>query len=80
MNNNLPPITVITATYNLIKNGRKEFFKQCLESVHNQTYPNIEHLIIDGASSDGTVEMLQEYADKGWIKYISEPDSGIYDG
>lgn len=79
MNNNLPLITVITATYNLIKNGRKEFFKQCLESVHNQTYPNIEHLIIDGASSDGTVEMLQEYAGKGWIKYISEPDSGIYD-
>ena len=79
MNKNLPPITVITATYNLIKNGRKEFFKQCLESVHNQTYPNIEHLIIDGASTDGTVEILQEYADKGWIKYISEPDSGIYD-
>ena len=79
MNNNLPPITVITATYNLIKNGRKEFFKQCLESVHNQTYPNIDHLIVDGASSDGTVEMLQEYAAKGWIKYISEPDSGIYD-
>ncbi len=76
MNNNLPKITVITVTYNLIKNGRKEFFKQCVESVHNQTYPNIEHLIIDGASSDGTVEMLQEYADKGWIKYISEPDSG----
>ena len=79
MSKSLPQITVITVTYNLIKNGRKEFFKQCVESVHNQTYPNIEHLIIDGASTDGTVEMLQEYADKGWIKYISEPDSGIYD-
>ena len=79
MNNNLPKITVITVTYNLIKNGRKEFFKQCLESVHNQTYPNIEHLIIDGASTDGTAEILQEYADKGWIKYISEPDKGLWE-
>ena len=76
MNENLPTITVITVTYNLIKNGRKEFFKQCLESVHNQTYQNIEHLIIDGASTDGTLDIIKEYANKGWIKYISEPDSG----
>ena len=75
----LPQITVITVTYNLLKNGRRDAFLQCLESVHNQTYPNIEHLIIDGASTDGTVEMLQEYAEKGWIKYVSEPDSGVCD-
>lgn len=76
----LPTITVITVTFNLIENGRKDFFRQCLESVHNQTYPNIEHLIIDGASTDGTVEILKEYAQKGWIKYISEPDKGLWEG
>ena len=74
-----PKVTIVTITYNLINAQREKTFKQCLESVHNQTYSNIEHLIIDGASTDGTVEILQEYADKGWIKYISEPDSGIYD-
>ena len=77
MNN--PKVTIITATYNLIKNNRKDYFIQALESVHNQSYENIEHLIIDGASNDGTVELLEEYSKKGWIKYISEPDKGIYD-
>lgn len=74
-----PLVTVVTVTYNLIKSGRQEDFGRCLESVHNQTYKNIEHIIIDGASSDGTIELIKEYADKGWIKYISEPDTGIYD-
>ncbi len=74
-----PQITIITVTFNLIKNGREAFFRQNLESVHNQTYPNIEHLIVDGASTDGTLDILKEYADKGWIRYISEPDSGVGD-
>ena len=74
-----PKVTIITATYNLIKNNRKDFFIQNLESVRSQTYGNIEHLIVDGASDDGTVELLEEYRKKGWIKYISEPDNGIYD-
>ena len=77
--NNSPLVTIITATYNLIKNNRKDYFVQALESVHNQTYKSIEHLIIDGASDDGTVELLQKYQDKGWIKYYSELDKGIYD-
>ena len=47
--NTLPKVTIITATYNLIKNNRKDYFIQALESVHNQSYENIEHLIIDGA-------------------------------
>lgn len=72
-------VSVITVTYNLIENNRKKYFRQCLESVHNQDYQNIEHLIIDGGSTDGTVNLIKEFADKGWIKYISEPDKGIYD-
>ena len=73
-----PKVTIITITYNLIKAKRKKTFKQCLESVHNQTYKNIEHIIIDGASTDGTLDLIKEYADKGWITYYSEPDNGIY--
>ena len=74
-----PLVTIVTATYNLIKQGRKNWFIQNLESVRSQTYSNIEHIIIDGASTDGTLEILEEYQNKGWIKYYSEPDAGIYD-
>jgi len=79
MNKKLPKVTVVTATFNLIQDGREHFFRQCVESIHTQTYKNIEHLIIDGASSDGTVELIKEYANKGWVKYISEPDKGMCD-
>lgn len=74
-----PKITIITITYNLIKAGRGDYFKQCLRSVHDQTYANIEHLVIDGGSTDGTLEIIKEYKKKGWIEYFSEPDKGIYD-
>lgn len=74
-----PKITIITATYNLLKAKRKEMFAQNVESVQKQTYKNIEHIVIDGASTDGTVEMLEEYQKQGLIKYYSEPDKGIYD-
>lgn len=74
-----PLVTIVTITYNLIANNRKEKFIQALESVKNQTYENIEHIVIDGASNDGTINLIKEYADKGWINYISEPDTGLYD-
>lgn len=72
-------VTVITTTFNLIKNDRVDFFKQCVESVHSQDYQHIEHLVIDGASSDGSLEIIREYEQKGWLTCISEPDKGIYD-
>lgn len=74
-----PLITIVTITYNLIKAGREQTFRQCVESVHNQTYKNIEHIIIDGASNDGSLDLIKEYEDKGWIKCYSEPDKGIFD-
>ena len=77
--NEAPLVTVITVCYNLLKNGRAGHFRQCLKSVSTQDYPAIEHLVIDGASQDGTVEQLEQYARQGWIRYISEPDTGIYD-
>ncbi len=79
MNNKQPLVTIVTVVFNLIKSGRKEFFEQNLKSVHDQTYGNIEHIIVDGASNDGTLDLIKEYADKGWIRYISEKDAGIYD-
>jgi len=72
-------VSIITVCFNPIKAGRKEFFKQMIESVQKQTYSNIEHLIIDGASNDGTVEYIKKLVkNKKNIKFISEPDTGIY--
>lgn len=75
----VPLLTVITPTFNLVKAGRVDHFKQSLQSVRNQTYSNIEHIVIDGGSTDGTLDLLQEIQKRGDIKFISEPDGGIYD-
>lgn len=74
-----PLVTIVTITYNLKKNNREVFFRQCVESVRNQNYKNIEHLVIDGASKDGTIDLIKEYADMGWVKFFSESDRGVYD-
>lgn len=76
---NIPKVTIITITYNIIKENREELFEECLRSIHNQTYSNIEHIIIDGASNDGTLELIKKYADKGWVNFYSEPDNGVDD-
>lgn len=68
MNN---PLVSIICT---CKNNR-EYIRQCLESVLKQDYENFEFLIQDGASSDGTVEIIREYRDKR-IKLVTTPDSG----
>ncbi len=75
----LPVVTVITVTWNLVRSERVDYVRECIESVHAQDYPEIEHLIVDGASDDGTLDILAEYEQKGWIKCYSEPDAGIYD-
>lgn len=68
----LPSLSVITATYNV-----KKRLPQLIKSICEQTCKDIEWIVIDGASTDGTVELLQ---DNNEIDYwISEPDSGIYD-
>jgi len=66
-------ISIITAVYN-----GKEFLEDAIKSVLNQTYPHVEYIIIDGASTDGTVEIIKKYESK-IAKYLSEPDKGIYD-
>lgn len=68
-------VTIITPVYNAEKD-----IEACILSVAGQTYANKEHLLIDGVSTDGTLEIIKRYAEKyPHIKLISEKDDGIYD-
>ncbi len=66
-------ITIITVVFN-----NRKTIKTAIESVLNQTYNNIEYIIIDGGSSDGTLDILYNFKDKVAL-IISESDHGIYD-
>lgn len=76
---NQPLVTVVTIVKNLLKNNREHTFKQCVDSVLKQQYPHIEHLVVDGASTDGTVPLLKIYEEGHYLHFISSPDTGIYD-
>ncbi|MGE3538400.1 MAG: glycosyltransferase family 2 protein [Candidatus Tectimicrobiota bacterium] len=72
-NSELPLVTVLTIVLN-----RQKTLPQTIASVLSQSYPNIEYVIVDGASTDGTLEVLKQFDDQiDW--WISEPDSGIAD-
>ena len=72
-NKNLPLVTIITVVFN----GKKHLEKT-IQSIINQTYKNIEYIIIDGGSTDGTLDIIKKYEDR--IDYwISEKDKGISD-
>ena len=65
-------VSIITVTYN-----SSRYIKDCIESVYSQTYPYIEHIIIDGGSQDNTIEVIKNL--KSHVKVlISEKDNGIY--
>ncbi len=69
-------ISIITATFNSGATLRDTF-----ESVLAQTYKDIEYIVVDGKSKDNTIEIIKEYEPKfnGSMRWISEPDKGIYD-
>jgi len=68
-----PLVSVITVTYNA-----KSYLEQTIQSVFAQTYPHIEYIIIDGASTDGTLDIIKRH-EKKIAFWVSEKDNGIYD-
>lgn len=74
----IPLITIATVTYNA-----EATLERTLESVAQQDYAYIEHLVIDGCSNDGTLELIQHYVEanisRHQIRLIREPDKGLYD-
>jgi glycosyltransferase involved in cell wall biosynthesis len=69
---NLPSISIITPSFN---QGR--FLEECIDSVLSQNYPNLEFIIMDGGSSDGSVEIIKKY-EKYLTYWQSQPDGGQY--
>lgn len=70
---NDPFLSVITVVFN-----GSQYIEQTIQSVINQSYQNIEYIIVDGGSTDGTIEIIRRYEDQ--INYwVSETDNGLYD-
>ena len=65
-------VSIITVVYNDV-----EHIEQTIQNVLKQTYSNLEYVVVDGASTDGTLDIIKKY--DGRIRWISEPDKGIYD-
>ena len=66
-------LSIVTVTLN-----DEDTIEQTIESVLNQNYPNLEYIVIDGGSTDGTINILNKYKDK--FKYFkSSADQGVYD-
>lgn len=70
---NFPRITIITPSFN-----QATFLERTLRSVLDQGYPNLEYIVIDGGSTDGSVEIIRQYADR-LAYWVSEPDRGQTD-
>jgi glycosyltransferase involved in cell wall biosynthesis len=70
----LPSFSVITPAFNAIGTIR-----ETLASIQSQQYPGLEHIVVDGGSIDGTVELLEAEAAAGRLRYVSEPDRGLSD-
>ena len=68
-----PTFSIITITYNAVR-----LVEQTLLNVLSQSYPNIEYIVIDGGSTDGTADIIRRY-ESGLAYWVSEPDKGIYD-
>lgn len=72
-----PLVSIITPILNQVG-----YVEECIQSVLNQSYPNIEHIFVDGVSTDGTLAILAQYSARcpDRIKFISEPDKSVCEG
>lgn len=73
LENRLPKVTVLTIVLNAV-----DVIERTLKSVISQDYPNLEYIVVDGRSSDGTLEVIQKYA-YGITRLVSEKDGGVYE-
>jgi glycosyltransferase involved in cell wall biosynthesis len=75
MNSDLK-ISIITITLNSAKT-----VEDTIKSIYKQTYPNIEYIVVDGGSNDGTLDIVRSFEPmfEGRLRWISEPDNGLYD-
>jgi glycosyltransferase involved in cell wall biosynthesis len=68
-----PKISIVTPTYN-----QGAYIEECIQSILGQGYPNLDYIIIDGGSTDDTIEVIKKYQDQ--LSYwVSEKDNGLYD-
>lgn len=69
-----PLVSIVTPSFN-----QGKFIEDTILSVKNQGYPNIEHIVVDGGSTDNTLEILRKYENEYNLRWISEPDEGQSD-
>lgn len=66
-----PLVSIVTTSYN-----RSRFIEETMLSVKNQDYPNVEHVVVDGGSTDNTIKILKKHEKQYNLKWLSEPDEG----
>lgn len=73
-----PLISIVTPTLNIVEKGQADAFNLLISLLELQTYPRIEHIVIDGGSTDETIELLKDYKNKGYLNFFTEKDYGKF--